>query len=206
MKNIYSGILAIVAGFLAVAAQAQGVLGIAPQPNVFNYDYIEVDYISIDDFSTRGNLDPDLDGFRVKGSMDIDPNLALIGSIGYAGENNVDLTMISFGTAYHQKLEKTQLKQSDFSIYAEIERWDVEIDNAKGDKDDIGLHAGAAFRIKVVEKFEIFGDLSVRTTMDNDMAAEVGGRYAFTPRLHGVASIEISDADTLAAGLRYYLD
>ncbi len=206
MKKIQVMILSISTLIASVGVQAEGLLGMESQPNTFDYNYVELNYVAIDDFGVGDSpLKSDLDGFRFKGSYDFDPNLSLIGSLTYADGKNTDLTIFSIGVAYHQKIPKTQLTDSDFIIHAEIESVDSDVDTSEGNKgdDDLGLLAGATARIKVVEKFEIFGDLAFRTVGDNDFLATVGGRYEFTPRLLGIASFEISETDTLSAGIRY---
>ena len=207
MKKLQSITLAVAAIVGSICVQAEGVLGMEPQPNIFHYNYVELTYIAIDDFGLGDDPldDADLDGFRFKASYDIDPNLSLIGSFSLADDSKVDLTTYSFGAAYHQKLPKTELTETDFIVHAEIERIEAEIDTGSGERkeNDTGLLAGATARIRVVEPFEIFCDLSFRTAGDNDVLATVGGRYYLTPKLLGVAGLEISETDTVSLGLRY---
>lgn len=202
MKKLQAIVLSISAIIVSVSVHAEGLLGMKAQPNTFTYNYVELNYMVMDDFELNNKAESDLDGFKFDASFDIDSNLSLIGSLSYADDKDVDLTNYSIGAAYHQKMTQTELTGSDIIIHAAIERIDVDV-TGQATKGDTGLLAGATLRVKVVKEFEVFGDLSVRTAWDNDILATIGGRYAFTPKLFGVASFEISDSDTLSAGIRY---
>jgi hypothetical protein len=210
MKKMTQVVVALVSLGIAEfpsTALAAGTLGLEKRPSVFSYDQFELDVVFLDDLVVdRGSS---LDGVRFSGSVNIEPNLALTGSVMDASGNRSDFSMGSVGAAYHQKLEGTQLKESDFIIHANLEAMRVVVDPPVGKRqsdNDLGVRAGAGLRVRVVKELEVFGDLSFRTTLDNDLVFEAGGRYAFTPKLHGTASVEIGDIDIVSAGIRYYFD
>ena len=184
-----ASILLAAAGF----AQAQNA-ALKAQPSNFNYNYLEVTYIDVDE--------PSVDGFKFKGSYDIAPNISVLASLALADNDNVDLTTITIGGAYHLALQGTELKQLDLVMHGEIER--IKWEAGKYDDSDSGLLLGAELRAGITNEFELFGDATLRTTGDDDFLVTIGGRFNFNTQLQGVASYEMSDNDILSLGVRYH--
>lgn len=187
-------VVAIFTACNVVSVQAQGIIT-NDKPNTFTYDYLDVEYVDIDEFDT--------DGFRLSGSYDFEQNLSVIGSIVIAEGNKVDYTQLTGGLAYHQQIKDTE---TDLVLHAEIEMidWDFDSKSSKKDDDDTGILIGSEVRHKINVDAELYGDLSLRTTGDNDVLLTFGGRLHFTPKLLGIVSYEISDQDILAVGIRYH--
>ena len=202
MKKLSTLAAAIVAGTVGLSAAVQAAPLNTNSPNVFSYTYIEADYINMDDFG---------DGLRLKGSFDIDKNLAIMGAVDFASEHGVDWRRISVGLGYHQKIAN----KTDILVHGEVENisldwdsgykhdWDDHYDRYNDDS-DTGVRVGAEIRHALTSKVELFGDVSVTTAYDTDVPVTLGGRFSFTRQLQATASFEFSDEDTFALGLRYY--
>lgn len=195
MKRIMIALWLTVA---AVSAQAQGLFGMDAQPNSFSYTYIEAHVLHMD-FRN-------LNGIRTHGSLQVMPNLSVIGSVTGAARSQVDHQAITAGVAYHQQLQGTVLEKTDFIIHLEVEgqRTKIRPNNApSSSSNDKGLIIGAGLRNELLEGVEIFGDFSMRTTRSTDLFVTLGSRYTVLPQLQLVASVEASSNDTVMFGARY---
>lgn len=160
----------------------------------FNYNYADIDIIDFDDV--------DATGLRLLGSYDVDTNLAVVASLAFAdGSNDTDITQLSAGVAYHQKLTGTELKKADFVVRAEIQRHEVE--RGRFEDDDTGLLLVGGIRTRLIDSVELYGEAGYTTTGDNGFVAELGGRYTISDSFQAKASLGFSDNDVLSIGVRY---
>lgn len=187
------GLLCVAVSMLGAASvHAENVLS-QPQPTHFNYNYLEVSYIDLDE--------PSADGFRFKGSFDVNQNISVIGSYSIAEDGDLDVSFLTAGAAYHMALESPEIDKLDLVFHAEFERAKAEVKNHS--KTDSGLLLGTEARVGLSEAFEVYGDASLRTTGDNDFLVTIGARFEFAPRFQGLMSYEFSDQDILSLGVRY---
>jgi hypothetical protein len=202
MKKIL--IMAGAASFsvLTHAAPAQSV------PEEFSYSFIEANYVDM----RNDNLDDrrlnrgrgDIDGLRIKGSVDVAPSFSVIGSLLDAGDKNYDLTVLTIGAAYHQPLPKIENMPFDLVVSAELEHIEVDYDRPKGSDKENGLLLSGGVRLAIIENLQAFSDLTVSTNdYYRDISLSVGARYEFIPGLQATTSIEVGDIDLVSLGLRY---
>lgn len=194
MKKLIAGLVMTAA--LPVMAQDNAAA------NNFNYSFVEADYV---------DFDSGFDGFRVKGSFDLQSNLAVIGSVGLYDEKNADLRVVSGGVAYHRNagelLEADALRNTDLVFHGELEWAEVSVDCPSfascRDDDDIGILAGVEARIAIIDRLEAFADLSLRTTWDTDVVFGGGVRFSVIEQLQLLAGVELADDDNIYLGARF---
>ncbi len=157
------------------------------RPNQFSYNYAEIQYV---------DMDSGLDGFRLSGSYDIKPNLAITGSLLKASVGRFDYDLVGLGAAYHARW--VEFEKSDLIIHTSLVSGDASNDS------ELGLTFGAKVRASLKEQLEIYGDLSYTTVFDGDLALDIGAAYTFAPDLAATLNYQLTDNDALSIGLRYY--
>ena len=180
-------------------AEDKSFLGEAIESN-HGYNFVEVAYVDVD--VDNDDLDADLDGFKVHGSFDMDPNFAVIASITSLSEKDVDVDYYSGGVAFHQGIPGENGEGVDVVAHASIEAIRFDPDNAKSDT-KYGALFGAGIRYLAIDNLEVFGDLSIRTAGDNDIILKGGARYTFVQGFSAFAAIEVADSEVLSTGIRY---
>lgn len=177
----------------------------APENDHFNYNFVEGQFVDLDADSGWDNDNADMDGLRIKGSVDVAPSFSIIGSVTDTGNGHFDLTVVTFGGAYHQSLAKLETMPLDLVLRAEVEHVEVDYDNRNlhWDDSETGVLLSGGLQLAIVDKLQAFGDVIISSNDYREMSLQVGARYAFVPALEGTASIELGDLDVLAIGLRY---
>ncbi len=187
MKNLLG--IATLATLLPLCANALEMPDLnEARPNQYSYNYAEIQYV---------DMDNGLDGFRLSGSYDIKPNLAITASLLKASVGRFDYDLMAIGAAYHARW--VEFEKSDLIIHASLVNADT-----SGSDNDLGLTFGAKVRASVKEQLEINGDLSYTTVLDGDLSLDIGAAYTFAPNLAATLNYQLTDNDALSIGLRYY--
>jgi Outer membrane protein beta-barrel domain len=161
---------------------------------LFSYNYLQFSFV---------DLDSGLDGFKIDGSFDLNPNLALTASyMTTDNSSSFDYDLFALGLAYHQRL--VDIPKSDIVLHGEF--LSASLDHAHGSfthsHDDDGLRLGAMLRYQAQQNIELFGDLSYTSIYDNDLALTAGVNLALNRQFSVVAAVELSDDDMLLLGIR----
>ncbi len=161
---------------------------------LFSYNYVQLSYV---------DLDSGFDGFKVDGSLDLNPSLALTASyMSTDRKNSIDYDLFTLGLAHHQRL--VDLPKADLVLHGEFQR--ASLDYAYNNHDtETGIGFGAMLRYQVQKNFETFGDLSYTSLYDNDVALTLGLNLALNQQISLVGAIEMSDDDKLLLGVRVLL-
>lgn len=165
---------------------AAGALAVLPSlANAHSYTYVEGGFLNRD-----FGADDD-SGFRVAGSGDIAPNLALIGEYADTG----DLEQISAGGLLHTPLNDTL----DFTAGATYEH--VEFGN--GDDNGFGLRTGLRWQ-NADGRLELAPEVRYLNFEDDDTSLRVAALYGLTNQLDLVGAVQgAGDDDRIEAGVRY---
>ena len=158
----------------------------APAASAFNYTYIEGGYTSIDlDYGD------DESGFRLGGSFDIAPQVALIAEY----NDWDDLAQLSIGAIYHAPLQK----DLDFFAGGTFERIDYDIDDDTG----FGLRAGLRWQVPNLP-IQLIPEVRYLDVLDDSLTSfRVTGLFTIAPRVDLVAGLQTGDDDRLELGARY---
>lgn len=149
-----------------------------------NYNFVEGGYVSLDD-----DADGNESGFRIAGSGDVHPNLALIGEYG----NVDDIDVISAGALFHTPINP----EFDWTAGATYERVDA------GDEEDgYGLRTGLRWQTADA-RFELNPEVRYVDVVDDGTSVRLGALYALNQNLDLQAAIQEGDDDRLEAGVRY---
>lgn len=174
------------------------------QDTDFSYTWVEVNYV---------DLDSDLDGLRVKGSLEITEPISVIGSIGLYSEGRVDVTSFSGGASYHLNVGSLtgvgELNKLDAVVFAEIQYLEVEVGSVNDD--EMGIRTGAEARYQALEMLEAYIEISYSTVdtrvngngYGNDFSFGTGVRYAPVDFLQLTAGLTFADDDELYLGARF---
>ncbi len=188
-----SAIVALLGCVLAAPALAAK----QPKAGPFSYDYVQLSYV---------DLDSGFDGFKLDGSLDINPRLALTASYMATDANyNLDYDLFTVGLAHHQRL--VDLPKADLVLHGEFQRAsrDDGHRNHSHSDDETGLGFGAMLRYQVQKNIETFGDLSYSSLYNNDLALTLGVNLALNQQFSLVGAVNLSDDDMLLLGLRIQL-
>ncbi len=158
----------------------------------FSYNYAQLSYV---------DLDAGFDGFKIEGSFDINPTLALTTSyLSTDKKNYLEYDVFTLGLAYHQRL--VDMPKADLVLHGEFER--SHASHVHSDNEN-GVRIGAMLRYQVQKNIETFGDLSYSSLYDNDLALTAGINLALNQQFSVVAAVELSDNDMLLLGIRMQL-
>lgn len=190
-------IAALLACTLATPAFAATPAATQSRGQLFSYNYAQLSLV---------DLDSGFDGFKIEGSFDMNPELALTTS--YMSTDNgsrFDYDLFTLGLAYHTRL--ADLPRSDIVLHGEFQNASLEHDRFGHayDNDETGLRLGAMLRHQARKNIELFGDLSYSSLYDNDLALTAGVNLALNQQFSVVGAIELSDDDMLLLGLRMQL-
>lgn len=200
MKN-----LSLTISALALAGFSTGAFAVelpADKPNHFEYDYIDIAYVDLED---------GLNGFSLLGSYDIAHNVALTGQFLTAstekGGIDLDYDLLSIGLAYHFK--SASMTDTDVVFHGELVKadYDASAGSARASDDESGIRVGAKLRMDLQPGVEVFGDISLTSADeagDSEILITPGVAYEFADGLAGFISYEFSDREWLSLGLRYY--
>ncbi|HSW15208.1 MAG TPA: hypothetical protein VLI06_20330 [Solimonas sp.] len=167
-------------------AAAAALIALPTLAAAHSYTYVEGGFLN------RDYGRDDESGFRIAGSGDIVPNIALIGE--YADTGDVD--QISGGGLFHTPVNS----QLDFTAGATLEHIDV------GSADDTGFGLRSGLRWQTADgRFELAPEVRhIDVFDDSDTSLRLGALYGLTPALDVVGAVQAAgDDDRLEAGLRY---
>lgn len=182
-KKIFSALLACTLP-LSVSA-----LEIPAQPNTFDYDYLDGGFIDYDEAGS---------GIFLKGSIDIYPNVNLLGAFVAAD----DYTEFSLGAGYHSAVRT--LSDTDMVFSAGIERGEFDVGGGTIDDSDTGLFLSAGLRASATPALEVFGDVVYHSFYKGDLALDGGMRLRLNEKLDLTAQGTLGDNDAISLGVRYY--
>lgn len=158
----------------------------APAASAFNYTYVEGGY---------GDIDIDYyddSGFRLAGSFDVAPQVALIGEYADWG----DLSQLSLGAIFHAPIQK----DLDFFAGGTFERVDLD---GYDDDTGFGLRAGLRWQIPNLP-VQLIPEVRYLDVADDTLTSfRVTGLFTIAPRLDLVAGLQSGDDDRLELGARY---
>ena len=189
MKSIHALILSSLLA-LPLAAQAQS----RSQYGSMSYSYGDARLVVVE---------PDgggsLDGIRIDGSFQFQPQLYAIGAITTYGDNNFDVTLIEGGVGYRQSL------RSGMDLVAQGGLVLAEIDVGPFSDDDTGLFVSGGLRGVATPQIEYGAYAEYRSIFDDgDVTLTGEGLLHFTRNLALIASLGLSDdANTLTLGARW---
>ena len=140
-----------------------------------------------------------LEGIRLDGSFQFQPQLYAIGAFTTYGDNNVDITQIEGGVGYRQAL------RNDMDLVAMGGLVLAEIDVGPFSDDDTGLFLSGGLRGVATPQIEYGAYAEYRSIFDDgDITLTGEGLLHFTPNLAMVASLGLSDDfNTLTLGARW---
>lgn len=179
------GVLALLNSSLIFSnAQAEGLL--KSGPSVFNYDYVDLEYIDNDG----------ADGFGLRFSADFKENLAV--QVGYSklSAGRLDFDTLSGGVAYH--IQTSNYPQADWVFDAGLQTAD------SGFNDDTGLYLGAGIRYAVNDALEVNGSVNLNTIGDTDLNINLRALYEVATGFSALLETNIADDSAIGLGLRFY--
>lgn len=149
-----------------------------------NYTYVEGGYLNVD------TGDDDESGFRLAGSGDVHPNLALIGE--YAQVDEADL--FSAGALFHTPLNRN----FDWTAGATYEHVDTDAVEDGG----YGLRTGLRWQTSDA-RFELAPEVRYVDIEDDATSLRLGALYTLTSALDLQGAVQGGDDDRYELGLRY---
>lgn len=189
MKSIHAFVLSALLA-LPLAAQAQS----RSQYGSMSYSYGDARLVVVE---------PDgggsLEGIRLDGSFQFQPQLYGIGALTTYGDNNFDVTMIDGGVGYRQSL------RSGMDLVAQGGLVLAEVDAGPFSDDDTGLFLSGGLRGVATPQIEYGAYAEYRSIFDDgDITLTGEGLLHFTQNLAMVASLGLSDDfNTLTLGVRW---
>lgn len=151
--------------------------------SAFDYSYLEGGYLH------RDNDQVDESGFRLAGSVNVLPNVAVIA--GYGDTGNYD--RINAGALFHTPLNSTL----DLVAGATLEHANSHHDDDTG----IGLRGGV--RWQLLPDLELNPELRYVDVFGGMTSARVGALYRINPALFVQGAVQAGDEDQVEVGLRY---
>ena len=180
------GILAALSLALTFSTQTVAQDFLRTGPHVFNYNYVELKYLDVDN----------ADGFGFVGSADIKPNLALKVEYSALSVGSFDSNILRLGATNY--IGSTIYRQADWVF-------DAGLDFAGGDgSNDTGLFISGGARYAVNDALEVNGAFELSTLFDTDLTARVAALYEVSTGFAALVEAEIGDDTAIGLGLRFY--
>ncbi|MGH8540834.1 MAG: hypothetical protein ACRETW_10065 [Stenotrophobium sp.] len=151
--------------------------------SAFDYNYFEGGYLY------RNNDQVDASGFRLAGSVDVVPHVAVFAEYGDTGHYN----QIGAGALFHTPINSTL----DLNLGASVEHADSNHDSDTG----IGLRGGV--RWKILSQLEIDPELRFIDLYRGMTSARLGALYRINPAIDIQGAAQVGDEDRVEASLRY---
>lgn len=122
-------------------------------------------------------------------------------------DNSTDLIAWTLGTSFAVPLSKFTNKPVGNKPISRMMLGPFVLLNYEDDdvSNDTGVIIGSEYRFLVIPALELFADLSIDTTDDNDFFSGFGVRWNLAPLLSLTGELVSGDGDTLIVGLRYNL-
>lgn len=191
-KNVVSlALCALLAAPLPALAQSRSTATYGNNPH---YTYVDGRLVL---------LEPDggdrLDGVRIGGSVEFQPNLFGVGSLTTVGDSGYDLTQIDLGIGMSHALSGTMDLVGIVGIVL------AEVEAGPFDDNDTGISLAGGVRAEVGPQFELGGYMRYAETFgDGDITLIGEGLLHVTRDLSLAASLGISDDyDELTLGARW---
>lgn len=166
----------------------------------FSYSYLEGAYVNTD----IDNFDKDIDGFSLRGSFEITPNIFVFG-------NYTDQSTSIFGT--DAGLEQFQLGAGyawplgkNLDLYGKVGYAHAQLEVPGPNLDDDGYTLGVGMRGRPMEALELEGSVNYLDLNDSgdDTSLGVAARYFFTPQFAaGIEGNFGDDANTYGVNVRW---
>ncbi len=184
MKKTFSALLLALAA--PISSQA---LDLSARPNIFDYDYLDAGFI---DYDAGGS------GIYLRGSIDIYPNINLLG--GFAAAD--DYIEFSLGAGYHQAIPT--LKNTDMVFSGGIERGEFDVGGGSLDDADTGVFLSAGVRASATPALELYSDIAYHSFYSGDLILNLGLRLQLNETLDFTVGGRLGDNDAVSVGVRYY--
>ena len=161
-------------------------LTLAAEPS---YDYLEASYL---------NVDGDLDGFGVAGSVSVAPTVHLYGEFDHAEDGPLEVQTAVVAAGLNHGLSDTT------DVVGRLGWAKGWVDVGAVDADDHGVMAEVGLRTALSDTFEVNGFLRHVDVADADPSLAIGGVFGLSPAFGVVGDVEFTEDDTMyRVGLRY---
>lgn len=160
----------------------------------FSYNYAEFGYV------LKADLDGfDGDGFRLRGSLEVAPNIIVLGDLNALGlDGSVDVTQMFVGAGYVMRQDER------FDLIGSFELGRVKLKGPGGSVSETGFRLSGGVRAIVVPKVEGFAKLVYVNASGSDLYVEGGAMYQISSQLSVGGSIELGgDLDQFTAFARF---
>ncbi len=166
----------------------------SPSQPSLDYSFAEFRFVDVD---VAGG-----DGFSIGGSIEMNGNWFLLGSLTDIGFNNdVDSFTIELGGGYIWPY------RPDWDLLATVQYVNVDVDTPFGSVDDSGLALAGGIRGLIAPQFEVRGSVNHVTIGDDDTFLEIAGDYYFNEEFAAGLTFDIGgDVDTFSVGVRWFFD
>lgn len=176
-----------------------------------SYRYLELGYVNIDTDDVLPGIDADADGFGIRFSTALHPNVHMFASYSSVDTDNfdIDVTTWEAGLGYnHDIAEKTDIVLTVGYGYADADANNVDVD-------DSGYSLGAGLRHMVINDFiraSVLDGIELKGQVDyvdfddfgDDTSLTAGMLFHFNPAFSlGIEGTWGDDASGYAAGIRY---
>jgi hypothetical protein len=167
--------------------------GTGPYASNFSYTWAEIDYRYVD--SAVGG--DSVDGFALRGSYAINPNISLLGSYSRLSDNG-DLDEFRLGAGYNTAVSDR------IDVFGSLSYVRQEFDFDSNDDTENGFAAEVGARFWLNDKVEINNKLEYRDVEDNGWGVGIGARYYVTPTVSLGGEFEtITGDEDLLLGVRF---
>ena len=193
-KSLFSIVLLCAALAAPLSAGAQARSGGSASYGKFSYTYADGRVVLYDP-DGGGNLD----GIRVGGALQFDPNLFAVGSLTAVGDSGYDLTLLDVGLGYRFPYTSA----TDFVAIGGLVL--AEVDAGPFEDDDTGISLTGGVRSMMSPQFELAGYVNYADYLgDGDILLTGEALMHVTPQLSLVGSLGISDDyDIVTLGARW---
>lgn len=180
---------------LAVAAAGVSFGLTAPaQATDLNYNYIEGGYVFSADVSGV-----DGDGFRLRGSVEVAPNILVLGELVNLGfDNGGDIDILLGGAGYLVRYNQT------FDLLGTFQLGKVDVNGPGGSADESGFRLGLGGRARIAPNAHGFGRFVLEDFGGSDSYLEIGALYDVTPQFSVGGSLQFGgDVDMMTINGRF---
>ena len=161
----------------------------------FSYTYIEANYLWFEPDAGDDNLD----GYEIKGSIEIFLNLFLQAAFSEVSDD-FDVQQWKVGLGWHLPIGNA------LDLYG-LAGWagqELDFDEFEEDQDDDGPSLAVGARFWITPKLELNGEAEWADVEDSEAGFGIGGRWYFNPNLSlGLGAKTFDSNETFNAGLRF---
>ncbi|TDQ49380.1 outer membrane beta-barrel protein [Permianibacter aggregans] len=172
------------------------------QASDFNYNFVEGSYSNLD--AKTGGISADANGFDVRGSYLIQPNIFLRGGFGifdgdvdaFGFDGDIEMDSWQIGAGYILPINR----KTDVFFAIDHEERDIKLKSPFNFKDDVAVNSiEAGLRFKPITTVELFASLGHFDAEggDNDLGFKLGGIAELSSKVGlGISYEESFDLDT----------